>query len=364
MRFARDYGVSGLACICAFALALALAAPRTHAGSGNAPAFVEDMTGRRVALNGRPRRILFSANVMPAFATLAGGVGRVAAATWLGRSGMDGALLEQIFPASRDIAFAGAGTSLDPERALLIAPDAIFGWAFQKSAIESAALPAFVAFATDGTLDADARLWDFMGQISGASAAAEALRARGDATLAAIASRLASETVARPRVLILVSNLQGMWIGPRIHSLTTRLALAGAENVATSARASLFNIEQIARIDPDVILISTNFANLVPADLYRQKQWRMLRATRERRVYLQPHFPAFAGPVFDPLLIQWLAETLHPETAPGQLRNLVRASYLDVWGYRIGEAEIDRVLNVVENSTSASHAPFLAQPAR
>jgi iron complex transport system substrate-binding protein len=86
----------------------------------------------------------------------------------------------------------------------------------------------------------------------------------------------------------------------------------------------------------------------------------MLRAVPERRVYLAPDFPNFASPVFDPLLIEWFAELFQPETMPRKLRRDLRETYQDVYAHELSDAEIDRLINLDANLSSAFYSRFEA----
>jgi ABC-type Fe3+-hydroxamate transport system substrate-binding protein len=276
---APSIGLVAVLGLCGFALVLSLAHPVALVSRRNVE-LGEDMVGRKVRLD-MPRRILFAANAMPAFATLVGDLNRIVAATWLGRSGMNHVLLDRIFAGMQAIPFAGQMRLLEPERTLLLAPDAILGWAGQADALISTGYPCFVTLASDGSNQGDLNLWNFLAEISGADQRIKALRAR-----VAAASFSRAQTIGEKptRVLVLLSNTREIWIGPQRLPLTRRLKAAGARNEAPRGAGSAVDIEEIARIDPDVILISTSFANLAPRDLFEEPRWRVSTAVRGRKV--------------------------------------------------------------------------------
>lgn len=363
----QQLALSGLAStagyvgICAFAIVFALAPPSvTPVLAPSTETNIEDMAGRGVHFNGAPHRILLAANIMPAFATLAGGTDRITASTKLGRNGMSSALLDRLYPQIQDIPSAGEAIVLDPERALLLAPDAIFGWNFQAASIQTMGFPGFVAFSADGSVGTDVKLWNLLGHLIDVEGKMITLRNRAESMQAVIASRLDIEPVQEVRVLILVSGTSTIWVGSQSHMLTARLSLARATNVATATATAAFDIEEIARLDPDVIFISTAFATLEPYQLYMKGPWGMIRAVRERRVYLVPDLPSFATAIFDPLLVEWLAEVLHPEIMPREMRQEFRKTYRDVYTYEVSDDEIDRVLNIRANRLSAFASRFEA----
>jgi len=346
--------------LCAFALFTGLARP-SALPSPPVGRPIRDMTGHDLRLDAA-QRFLVAANVMPAFATLAGGVDRIAAATWLGRSGMNHVLLDRIFPRARAIPSAGSAYVIEPERALLVAPDAVLGWAGQGDALIAAGYTSFATLATDGSHDGDLRLWGFLAHVAATDGREQFLAARVKAASANPKSKLGDKMSAPVRVLVLLSNTREIWVGPQRLPLTQRLEAALASNIAPSKAGSAVDIEEVARLDPDVILISTNFANLVPMDLFGDRRWRVSRAVREQKVYLLPNFPSFCSPVFDPLIIQWLAETLHPENTPMKIRAALREAYRSIYGYDVDDFGLDLILNIQSNRRSTGYSRFAAKP--
>jgi ABC-type Fe3+-hydroxamate transport system substrate-binding protein len=124
--------------------------------------------------------------------------------------------------------------------------------------------PSFIAFKDSGAIDTEIGLWRMLGRLAGTENKVAALRARFQSGLAAVKSRLGAATKHKTRVLIIVSGAKAIWVEPEGNSLTPRLQLAGARNAARALTSGVFNLESIARIDPDVVLISTAFAHLEP----------------------------------------------------------------------------------------------------
>ena len=90
-----------------------------------------------------------------------------------------------------------------------------------------------------------------------------------------------------------------------------------------------------------------------------------MRAVRENRVYqglrsLRGSLEPLYGLDFRPLWARWTAELAHPNRlSSSRLRDLVRDHFLESYGYRLSDDEIDDLLRIDENRASAGYARFL-----
>jgi iron complex transport system substrate-binding protein len=74
-----------------------------------------------------------------------------------------------------------------------------------------------------------------------------------------------------------------------------------------------------------------------------------------------PDFPSFLAPVFDPLLVRWLAELLHPGVDAGDMRAALRRAYLDAFAYELDDEAIDALLAVEANGRSFGYGRFSSE---
>jgi iron complex transport system substrate-binding protein len=129
-----------------------------------------------------------------------------------------------------------------------------------------------------------------IGQLAGASAAADSLVAAFDSSLGAVAARTAARSSGgrRPRLYVDAWASPPMTVG-RGSFLTEVIRAAGADNVFEDLAASsaTVSLEAIAARDPDVILIMATDTAHVP-DLATRPGWRVVRAVREGRVVVVP----------------------------------------------------------------------------
>ncbi|ATQ71000.1 hypothetical protein CQW49_23980 (plasmid) [Methylosinus trichosporium OB3b] len=351
--------VAGFVTCCALIFALALHPPRTKPKDhSTAPFQIVDMLGRTHGFAEPPKRIFFSANVMPTFLTLAGSADRIVGASDLGRSGMDRAFLDRIFPGASRARLIGGTERPNFEEVLRSSPDAVLGWSSQINSIEKGASFEFVAFQTAYPLTrSHLALWRRMAEISGASERAETLLRRYAEETEAIARTV--RDASKVTALIVVSNENSSWIGGPKQYINERLELVGATNVARhGAVAAHLSLEQVAVLDPDVILLQGSAGQMEPEYFMNDHRWRLLRAVRAAKVYRVPEFPIFVVPVFDPLLERWLARVLHPEIEDDDLRAGIRRTYAEIYGYSPNDDDLDELLALAANARSAGYQRF------
>jgi iron complex transport system substrate-binding protein len=361
-RFRSDEIVSSLVIISWFAIsAFAFVAART--ASVVLPGKLESPTpvaGEKPAPPGHPpRRIFLAANVLPPLVVLSGSVGSIVATNTLGRAGADSGLLQEIFPGIDAIPLAGRGSLVDPEQIFNYDADTVLGWTRDRSSFSRKGFPTFIGLDSTTAIDPEAALWRSLGKISGAETSARDLVGQFKTELAALRERLSRlpNGEKAPSALILMSNGNGFWIGPGTHRLTPRLAFAGGKNAVSGRIASILSLEDVAKLDPDIILVSTPSYNVDPVKLFALPEWRMIRAVADRRVFQVPDLPIFADPVFEPILLNWLAEILHPGLA-SRTRSLTRETYRNALHHDLREDEIDRILMVEANRASLGYDRF------
>ena len=110
--------------------------------------------------------------------------------------------------------------------------------------------------------------------------------------------------------------------------------------------------ERLLALDPDIIFITGLVAS--PREFMRDPRRQGLKAVLERRVYKR-----FGGSIVTkPIAMRWIAEIAYPERLQPKVRQQLRDRILDAFGYRLSEDQIDRMLNVNENSSSAGAERF------
>ena len=130
-----------------------------------------------------------------------------------------------------------------------------------------------------------------------------------------------------------------LWIGSRptmvsggISMTNEILTLAGGVNVAgkIDQRNADVSIEKIIQWDPDVVFIWGN-AKYGVADILENKQWRLIKAVKERRVYKAPEWSTWS-PRLAPAAL-WLAMKSYPEEFKDvNLEAMVETFYRETYG--------------------------------
>jgi len=110
--------------------------------------------------------------------------------------------------------------------------------------------------------------------------------------------------------------------------------------------------ERLLALDPDIIFITG--LNASPREFMRDPRRQGLKAVLERRVYKR-----FGGGITTkPIAMRWIAEIAYPERLPPEVRQLLRDRMFASFGYRLSEDQIDEMLNVNQNSSSAGAERF------
>lgn len=320
---------------------------------------LRDMGGVEHDLGRLPEKIIVTANVMPAIATLMQGLERLQGATNLGTSGMSTALFERIYPGVDGLAKISGDLAPNFEEILRLRPDAVIGWAAQAAFLDKTGFPDFIRLNTRiPSIPGHLAMWHVLENITGTRERSDSLLQSYQTRTKLTEQRLEKSPGPPVRVLVVISNTRELWIGGARHYLNERLGLAGAENVVRAGPVNgQLSLEAVAAFDPDVIVINSVFPEPQPKALYDNPTWSMIRAVRERKVYRTPDWPIFVAPVFDPLLVQWLFEVLHPD-ANSQLRVELRNAYRQIYNIALNDDDLDGLLALSANHMSEGYDRF------
>lgn len=162
----------------------------------------------------------------------------------------------------------------------------------------------------------------------------------------------------RPGVIFLSSYNNGFAVAGKANNHHGDIILAGGRNLAQALPASSpVNLEQLILWNPDVILLNNFEKDLTPARLYNDARLKNLSAIVNKRVYLYPR----GGYRWDPpsqesiLSLQWLSLVLHPQRNSGNFRQNIKDTYKLLYNYIPDDHDIDGILRLTENGTSAGY---------
>ena len=127
------------------------------------------------------------------------------------------------------------------------------------------------------------------------------------------------------------------------------IELAGAENVVKKEGNQLeLTMEEIVKLDPDVIIIGSNNANEAVKKLKEDKVWATLKAVKSGKVYANPMgtFPWDRYSAEEALQILWAAQKFNPEVFKDlNMVEKTRDFYKRFLSYDLSEEDAKRILN-------------------
>ncbi|XES76991.1 MAG: ABC transporter substrate-binding protein [Candidatus Bathyarchaeia archaeon] len=151
-------------------------------------------------------------------------------------------------------------------------------------------------------------------------------------------------TEKRPKVFFANSFDPIMTIGNN-HPLNDWLVKGGGINVATGFDdAKYVSIEQVQQLDPDIIVIPTNFKNVI----LNNSEWQKLKAVRNNRILVGPYglYPWVACEPEMALQLQWYAKRLYPDKFEDiDIEEETRFFYKTFLRYNLSPDEINEILN-------------------
>ncbi|MGX3098070.1 ABC transporter substrate-binding protein [Helicobacter sp. 23-1046] len=144
------------------------------------------------------------------------------------------------------------------------------------------------------------------------------------------------------------------------------LDFSGGIHALDSLRSATTSIEEIYKLNPDIIYIN-NFTPLLPKQILESKRWQGIKAVQQKRVYKLPlgSYRPFAPGVDLPLLLAWLrahnaefieSSKAHLDSAKEVIKEDYKAYakqyYKEIFGLDLNDAQIDKIFNP---SSKAGH---------
>ncbi|MGX2984921.1 ABC transporter substrate-binding protein [Helicobacter sp. 23-1048] len=144
------------------------------------------------------------------------------------------------------------------------------------------------------------------------------------------------------------------------------LDFSGGIHALDSLRSATTSIEEIYKLNPDIIYIN-NFTPLLPKQILESKRWQGIKAVQQKRVYKLPlgSYRPFAPGVDLPLLLAWLrahnAEFIESskanldsakEVIKEDYKAYAKQYYKEIFGLDLNDAQIDKIFNP---SSKAGH---------
>jgi len=252
----------------------------------------------------------------------------------------------------------GEGRALNLEVLLKIKPDVAFIWERGNSfdamnseyerVLRKLGIPA-VFMRMDAIHDYSAALL-FMGDVLNRRDRAARLNRYALGVLQRVERALATLPPSRKVSVYYAEGLDGLATEGEGSMHSELIPLSGGRNVCHLKAASpmgqeKISMEQLLLYNPEVILVKEKICfERIPKD----PRWKLLRAVREKRVYLIPHVPFnwFDRPPSHMRLlgIQWLANLLHPDRYLIDMTRETKVFYRLFIGRTLSDAEACDVL--------------------
>jgi iron complex transport system substrate-binding protein len=319
-----------------------------------------------------PKRVAIYPPVAAAYATL-GNASDLSAASLPERQMIAAGALGAIFPPLRhlqSLATVGGRSAIpsDPEQLLLLAPSNIIVWAWATGGLEALGFPSEEISSTE-----TASLWKRIGVIAQGPGNTEIYLATFTQSIRKISEAIArAEPQQGRRVLILWRTDLADWRLATAANLQMRYLLqTGAARPLVAMHRRQVGAGSLP-VDKEAILeLATAVIFLAccapvddtPQTLYADPALQSLKAVRERRVYKQPAGAArMDGLVEWPLLLRWYAELLFPDRLPQTFRDDFKRAYRDAYHYSVSDRELDDMIFMNENRSSAGYLRFAGAP--
>ncbi len=345
-----------------FALFVGFSDPRVMPSEARQDS-IQDMRGVAVPVVAPASRVLIFPPVLAAYLTVDASTQHLAAAVAYQKTEIQQGLLHYVFPeAARlpDAATLGRDTAIpgNPEQVMALGADAIFSW-WQFSAVLTRIGAPVVRLDIKRTRDEQGReaLWRLLGSIAGRPDRVARLIDRYHGERDRVLSSVAPAQ-RHPRALYVFDpHLLLVAFGGTLED--GLLQAVGAVNVAARLSGADLGKEQLLRLDPDIIILAGYSQGNTVRALCDDPALHGLAAVRARRVYRQPFGGAgMEGLVEEPLMLQWLAEIVHPDLAPPRFRHDIKAAYATVYGVTLSDDAIDATLRLDENAGAAGFERF------
>lgn len=341
------------------------------------PVTVTDQNGMEVVIASKPERLVTTALPLPSIYALTGAPIEYLVGVHPGStSAIENSVMAAMYPELKGIEDGFIeGTDINIEELLKLEPDVVLYWAEyleQYKAMENAGITAVGVKTQDGgnvlsTLES----WlEIMAQIFGDSGNVEKVISYGRKLEAEIADQTADiPEEEMPKVLYLYGHSkEDISVSGTEFYGDYWIKAGGGINAASEVTGpTSVNMEQIYEWNPDIIILTT-FTETMPEDLYQNtidgQDWSQVEAVKNGKVYKEPlgvyrWFPPSGDA---PLMLKWMAQTIHPERFTYEMKEEIKAYYQEFYQYELTDEQAEGIL--AANPEAAKGAGFGAAAVR
>ena len=337
------------------------------------PIALTDLTGREIELSAPASRIVaFPVPAASIVIALDGGVDRLMALHPEAKSAMEEGILGEFFPELTELPSniladgATRGRKPNLEAVTELNPDLVIQWehagADAQALIDAGLSTALLLCGEEGYIRNAITL---LGGAIGKSDKVDILMAWRDETSAAIAEGLATlEDGGKSKVAYFFYALTDLHTEGRGTYADWQIGHVGGVNAAAGTDGwGQVGVEEVARWNPDVILLGTFESGLHIDRILDDPVLRGTNAVVNRRVYKMPlgGYRWESASHESPMTWMWLANVLHPEQFQFDVRAAVAEWYPKLYGHTPTEAQIDTILQMQMNGESPNYEIFAAK---
>lgn len=320
---------------------------------------VIDHAGNEVAIPAKMDRIVITSTPLPsAYVMFAGSaeklIGMIPSSYAAASNSLLAELMPEITEASTDFM---NGSDINIEQLMLMKPDIVFCTETQFELLTTAGIPAVVFSSSNweyNAIDTFGAWVTLFGQIFQDEERATDIVEYGNEVYEMIQTRLAEagDSLEKPQTFFYFNYSDGT-IFTSAHFAEWWANSVGAVNSATGIEGSSVevNMEQIYAWNPDFIFL-TNFIPFLEEDIYQNtiedQDWSTVKAVQEGKVYKIPlgvyrWFPPSAD---TPLMLMWLAKTVHPELFSDiDMNEETLKYYKNFYNIDLTEEQLNRIYN-------------------
>jgi iron complex transport system substrate-binding protein len=335
--------------------------PRPEASGEGSGRVVLDMSGYPSRFDGPVNKALILTPVVSDFVTVDQTETNILAVPMFIKDQTENSFLKKLYPGllTKKTTISGFGQGvIGCEEVLALQPDALIVWEHFSQLYRKFGFRGLVAI-SDFSEGKD-KLYDFLGRLADKKEWADFLVGRGRRQLEVLPHLVPADTQS---IGFLVMHRDGFRIFPMIKDFNRDIALIKGRNYGENFKRNIgLGLETVLLLNPEFIFLYWN-VSLSVEDFCQIPAWRNLKAVRLKQVYKMPFGSSkMEGPVERPLLYYWILLITRPETRTRiHFREMIKSAYLEVYGYKISDDELDEYLLLCENSASANYEMIFSE---
>jgi iron complex transport system substrate-binding protein len=346
------------------ALVMAICGPRVKPPMADGA--LRDARGRMVTAFIPARRAVLFPPLLGIYLTVDGGSEHIRAVARYQMEDAEKGLLRYVYPALAALSTAetidNTANPADLEQVELFHSDAVVCWSQFSYPLRQIGAPLVEVDGSQKQHEQDTiATWRLLAAVTGKADWGDRLTRHYIRERDQVLSKAAGES-GRPRVLYVYrTNPGSMLVASNGVWQSRLLEAAGGINAASGLHGAWVQVtmEQLLILKPNIIIVSEFADDYATRAIYDDPVLRSLPTVKARQVYRQPSGGTrMEGLVEEPLLLEWMAEILHPDTMPRNYRDKLRATYAFAYGVTLSDDAIDANLRMDENTGSAGYERF------